>query len=158
MLHKLKSTGHRCDDITSCNIDRLQRDVTSPQQILTYHKALHKSAGEFGGLKLPSLVFMKNITECETIFCQMYDRIYHTNGTRQKLMNYMLSSEVCFEFSCVCSGILFYVLKLFCTLRIHAAVKLMNSEIQKTLVPTQISEVVKNCAYVIVTLLCVINP
>ena len=46
LLHKLQSTGHRCDDITSCNIDRvedLQRDVTSPQQILTYNKTLHKS-------------------------------------------------------------------------------------------------------------------
>lgn len=133
VIHKIVKAGHTCNNTDNCCIDRLiekDRSTIKSYQSLTHYKALGNAFNqsiEFGGLTLPSYELLTFISKCEDIFVEHFDGIAHLSFVRSRLNRTMLTAKD--PMLCICDNLALSIVTLYNKIRLHAAVKFVNSRL-----------------------------
>jgi len=130
VARKVVKAGHECSNDGICCVDALvegDKTLVGTEQTLTHYKALAKSSGDFGGLTLPSNQMFIIISKCEDIFVKNFDGSAHLCSVRSRLSRQMPADIE--HILPVCDTLLSCIVTLFNRVRIHAAVKFVNSRL-----------------------------
>ena len=97
--------------------------------LMTYFKA-ERNPETFGSLYVPSKPFFNLLAQMETSFEYIFHRTFHMDHVLKRIKLFVKNKIISKEFP-TCHNVLETAISIFCKIRIHRAIKVMNENIPK---------------------------